>query len=631
MMRATLLCSFIAVISWSAIALADITPRNILNLSGPLDCGDFGFNVSSAGDFNGDGYKDILVGSRFSWLPSGLDGQVFVYYGGPRADSLPDMVLQAPPNTVDFGMTISAAGDFNGDGYDDIVVGDHWLSSGFFVYFGGPNADDRPDLFLFVPYQFFRQPAQIRSGDVNGDGYSDLVATFGTPRLRAFVYLGGPSADGLPDLELKSPDEFMQGPVVLDENGDGVKDIAMLSRGGIGIYFGGANLDSLEDLHLAGPMIDGRYISALESAGDVNGDGSDDLMASTSGNVLVYFGGPGADNFPDATLHGDDSRSAFGATKAPAGDVDGDGYGDILIGDFDYAGDGGKLLLYRGGAEMDTVPEVTITRSDVSSGFPYGVTAIDVNGDGIAEAFGTLERSCEYGTTQAESNLVLIYDLAASLNSRAFVQGGDRTVPMRGNGAVCLRLEPMNGSFSISDVDLSTVRLSSRPGLSAISPEAGKHMVASDTDGNGVAELPIWFSLASLSGLFPDVHGRHVVNATLDGTLIDRRHFSAPVALTILGAPQPSLHVISISPNPMNPVGNLLFSTPRTGAASVRVYDVLGRLVREVIHDDSFPAGEHTIILDGKDGQGRPLASGIYFYSVESAGESRNGRFVIAR
>jgi len=476
--------AFAVALAWPATCYAEITPRQILTLSGPLDCGGYGSAVSSAGDFNGDGFKDIIVGSPFSG-----SGRVYVYFGGPNADSLPDMVLSAPPNTVFFGLSISAAGDFNGDGYDDIVVGDDYFSSGFYVYFGGPTADDRPDLFLFIPFQFLRQPHSIATGDVNGDGYSDLVAGFGTPRDRLLVYYGGPTADGLPDLELKAPDELYPKAVTMDLNGDGQDDIVARSASGIRVYFGGGSIDSLEDMRLTEPRIDGQYIIDFASAGDVNGDGSDDLMVTTAdanekdSKIQFYFGGAALDPIPDATLDIAGPLN-FSPPVASVGDIDGDGYGDVIVGAGTVDLTGGRLLLYRGGAPMDTVPAAVITISEPGSSFPPAVAAADINGDGLLDGLASLGRDCSTG----KPNQVLVYDFAQPLRCRAFTKGEERTIPLMGAGSICLRFQPVENSFALTDVDLSTVRLTSATDPGGISMVSVKRAIASDTDGDGVAD-----------------------------------------------------------------------------------------------------------------------------------------------
>jgi len=94
-----------------------------------------------------------------------------------------------------------------------------------------------------------------------------------------------------------------------------------------------------------------------------------------------------------------------------------------------------------------------------------------------------------------------------------------------------LRSSPLRTSFALTDVDLSTVRLTSAR-IRGHRMVSVKRAIASDTDGDGVAELPAWFSRAGLGVLFGELHGRAVVNAHLEGLLTDHRRFADPVTLT---------------------------------------------------------------------------------------------------
>ena len=80
----------------------------------------FGQSVSSAGDVNGDGYSDVIVGA-----PTDLNsaGKVYIYFGGINMDTTADLILIGEGISNTFGYSVSGAGDVNNDGYDDIIVG----------------------------------------------------------------------------------------------------------------------------------------------------------------------------------------------------------------------------------------------------------------------------------------------------------------------------------------------------------------------------------------------------------------------------------------------------------------------------------------------------------------------------
>ncbi|MBK6877796.1 MAG: FG-GAP repeat protein [Ignavibacteria bacterium] len=151
--------------------------------------GRFGQSVSDAGDLNGDGFDDILIGAPEYQYPLSI-GKAFIYFGGPVIETAPDLILTN--GEYFFGGSVSKAGDVNGDGYADVIVGvghyAFWVNEQVYVYFGGQNMDNIPD--VVIPQG---GKSVSSAGDVNGDGYSDVMTTDG-------IYLGGPSMDNIIDV-----------------------------------------------------------------------------------------------------------------------------------------------------------------------------------------------------------------------------------------------------------------------------------------------------------------------------------------------------------------------------------------------------------------------------------------------
>jgi len=81
----------------------------------------FGLSVAGAGDVNGDGFADVIVGARFK--NGTLYGAAYIYYGGPGADASPDLTLTGAVHSDGFGNSVAGAGDINGDGFADVIVG----------------------------------------------------------------------------------------------------------------------------------------------------------------------------------------------------------------------------------------------------------------------------------------------------------------------------------------------------------------------------------------------------------------------------------------------------------------------------------------------------------------------------
>ena len=329
----------------------------------------FGGSVSSAGDVNGDGLDDVIVGAERFGTATGKEGKAYVYHG--RSSGLPataDWTSSGDNRAVScFGGCVASAGDVNGDGFADVIVGAWEYSTNeptagkAFLYLGGsaglsptPAWTSSGDNEAGALFGF----CVASAGDVNADGFDDVA--FGSWRSagyqeagRAHLYLGGP-----------------------------------------------AGLDASPGWASSGEnQTFGRFGASIASAGDVNGDGFDDVivgaqgMNSAEGKAYVYFGGPGGISpTPAWTANGDGQPGAwFGESVATAGDVDGDGFAEVIIGAWMYSTTkihAGKAYLYRGGpAGLSSTPAWTSSGDDEEY-VDYGecvASAGDVNGDGFSD------------------------------------------------------------------------------------------------------------------------------------------------------------------------------------------------------------------------------------------------------
>jgi hypothetical protein len=235
------------------------------------------------------------------------------------------------------------------------------------------------------------------AGDVNGDGYDDIViaaASYDTltalrPWLaKAFIFLGGRPMDTLPDVILSGAHDGearVEVSYAGDLNYDGFSDVMMSNHGdpGVLVFFGGSPMDTSYDLVLMNNLTY-SYANCVAYAGDVNGDGFDDVAVgdymydNLNGSVAVFFGGPSLDGCPDVMLRGS-RREGFGMQVAGGGDVNSDGYDDIVVGEWDnsemllYAG---KIYIFLGGDPMDTIPDAWMYGE--GSGQRLGWTELDV-------------------------------------------------------------------------------------------------------------------------------------------------------------------------------------------------------------------------------------------------------------
>lgn len=326
----------------------------------------------TCGDFNGDGFADVLVGS---WMYQKRRGALWLFYGspeGPRARA--DWHVEGEVEGLCLGYAVSADGDLNGDGFDDVAVGAAYYSEvdrregRVYVWYGGPTGLKRePDWVFQSPRKGTNLGAAVAmAGDVNGDRCDDLLVgesvfyvrerktgyLTATGRVLAFYGRRSGLAD-LPDWTFLSPHRHAS-------------------------YFGGK----------------------LSGAGDVNGDGYADVLVGASkaeethreeGKVFLFLGSAdGLASAPVWIARGNVADGLFGTSLSGAGDVDRDGFADVVVGSTWFTGPGTNRVrawLFRGCPQgLRTAPDWMI-EIDQAYAEP-GVTVQglgDVNGDDYAD------------------------------------------------------------------------------------------------------------------------------------------------------------------------------------------------------------------------------------------------------
>lgn len=354
----------------------------------------YGESIGSAGDVNGDGYFDVVVGApRFSNGEEN-EGAVFVYYGSPSGlDTNPSWIMEGNQANAFFGASVSTAGDVNKDGYADVVVGASYYDDGetnegkIFVYLGSATGLAKTPYFTAQSDQvnaFFGKSVSS-AGDVNHDGFGDIVV--GAPGYdhgqinegRAYLYLGtyggmtqAPAWTG----ESNQADASYGNSVAYagDLNGDGFSDVVvganrfddkMSNVGKLYVYMGSANGFSLyPDWTMTGNQIDGNLGISVNAAGDINGDGYGELIAGAYsnnvqdpvGNVFIYYGSRTGVSTKSIILNKQNYPGVnLGLSVATAGDINGDGYADIMAG-VSQSGQEWKLALMKGSAKGLTQP-----------------------------------------------------------------------------------------------------------------------------------------------------------------------------------------------------------------------------------------------------------------------------------
>ncbi|HLK27774.1 MAG TPA: FG-GAP-like repeat-containing protein [Puia sp.] len=397
------------------------TPALTLNGANPGDS--YGFSVASAGDVNGDGISDVLVGAPNSSTATGI---VYVYNGNTDVSISTANVSIVGSNAGDrYGLSVSSAGDVNGDGYNDVVVGAigvNGITGAAYVYYGSSTglSVGSPTI-ITIPFTGNSENFgwSVTASDINGDGYDDIIVgaqAQNTSSGVVYIYLGSVSGINTSPSStlngLNSFDTFGYSVASAgDVNGDGYGDIVVgapgvsltgTNEGAAYIYLGSASgiaTNAPADT-LYGPNAFGGFGVSVSTAGDVNGDGYSDIIVGTSGGggdaAYVFFGsktGIANKQAPDVSLAGDFGNGTsgdFGISVSTAGDVNGDGYSDVIVGAPSGGGNGtggGAAGIFLGGASgLSTTASVVL--SGLVAGDQFGAsvaTAGDVNGDGYSD------------------------------------------------------------------------------------------------------------------------------------------------------------------------------------------------------------------------------------------------------
>jgi len=206
------------------------------------------------------------------------------------------------------------------------------------------------------------------------------------------------------------------------------------------------------------------------------------------------------------------------------------------------------------------------------------------------------------------------------LSALAFTEGGNNKTSLgAGKPQTCFQIQPVNGSFSIDNVDLSTVVMISQGtgAVSQIHAVANKTAVGGDKNNDGIDEISACFTKADLQQIFSNIQGTQVVTISLQGNLFTGGSFCTTLNHTVKSGGGGN-HVASIYPNPLNPSAVLTFSTTKAGAAKVQLFDMHGRLIKTLLDDATTTAGYHDVRIDGRDAMGNKLASGVYYVKIQS-------------
>lgn len=430
----------------SEIASVNLYSHDTIIFNGEEQYNYYATSLASAGDVNGDGYSDIIVGAPYNDAGGGDAGRAYIYFGGDLMDNSPDIILTGENGSSLFGVSVANAGDINGDGFSDVIVGANSYSTytgRAYIFFGGMLMNNVADVILTGEsvWSFFGWTVSS-AGDVNDDGYSDVIvgAFFhNNHRGRAYVYLGGSSMDNSADVTLTGPTDSCKFGVSVftagDVDNDGYSDVIVGSEwenslsGRAYIFKGGSNMDNVPDVTLSGELTNSGFGISVCTAGDVNRDGFSDVIvgaygySSAIGRAYVFLGGTKMSSMPHLILTGEASGNYFGHSVCGVGDLDHNGYDDIMVGAYGFNSDRGRSYLFLCDSIMNTIADITFT-GDLPRHYLGGAVAgaSDVNSDGYADILIALQGYNTYtGRAYVMTNLVPKPTLKFPLNNSKFV------------------------------------------------------------------------------------------------------------------------------------------------------------------------------------------------------------------
>jgi len=451
----------------------------------------------------------------------------------------------------------------------------------------------RATTFSTACFDTFASPA-VAVADFNGDGNLDVAITPSTtyaggaswtiqPQIN--VYLGNGTGGFTFSSQLNTAAAFVD-LVAIDVNNDGKVDL-VTSGNPVSILKGNG---------------DGTFQAAQTTAGgdnialgDLNGDGSPDLVVGSFSNITVSFN-QGNGTFGAGTTY-KLQQPVRGITVQ---DVNGDGLRDIGVLTLAGNQNSGNVSVFinRGGGTFAHAMD-----SKVNGLVARNLRFADFNGDGKLDV--------AVGRYSGGGVATLIGNGSGSFNSQT-------NIAMPGN-TIHIDLGDINGD---GKTDIVAGNFDSNPPDGSVSVLYGNGS-GGFTIGN---VIPLEYGLGVAAA---DVNHDSRVDILEDTCVLLN---TGPVAATVTFA-QPSGHtdatvklVAGFTPNPIHDRGALGFSMPRDGKVSIHLYDISGRRVQTLLDEVSMTAGMHSVAVDRR---AAGLQKGIYFYRIEAAGSLITGSIVV--
>jgi hypothetical protein len=614
----------------------------------------FGVSVASAGDINKDGYADVIVGANLNDATGTDAGRAYVFLGGqgPFPTSLSassaDFILAGEAPGVHFGVSVCGIGDVNGDSWDDFAIGAS-TGLGKAYVFSGQNASLLWTIIGEADGDAFGYSVS-HAGDVNHDGYADLILgapwndANGTDAGRAYVFLGRPGP--FPIVQpAADADVILTGECAMDYFGVSVSSGGDVNRDGYGdvivgaqwsdaastdagrtyVFYGGNIISPAQrpasgaDWIITAENRNDEFGGAVSDAGDVNCDGFADFIVGASstgsGHAYVFYGGDFS--IPHSILAVDaDWKCAgdgeFGQSVSGAGDVNGDGSDDVIVGAHWYGTHEGRAYVYTMPECYGTGEQVALDIKPGSCPNPLNVNSGSAfNLDGNPDEGAVLSLKVKPGAPQPPPAVVPVailgtedFDVSAIVPSSVLLEG----VP-------ALR-------WNVEDVATP---------LRSDAAECECNTLGAD----GYVDLTLKFGRDQLIKAIGDVQQGDVIPLTISGELSDGTPFEGQDCMVIVGGqsgPQAasSAGVMNSYPNPFNPTTTIAYSVFQAGQVALEIYNVLGEKVRTLV-DQFQTAGDYEVIWDSRSDHGEAVSSGIYFYRLRAGDLNETKKMVLMK
>jgi hypothetical protein len=617
--------------------------------------GTAGFSASVAGDLNNDGFDDILLGTSTSWPIE--TGQVKVFYGGTIMDNTADVTITTPQAGSAFGYRLTGNGDFDGDGIPDILVGDPGILSttdsydeagSISIFYGAETISSLADaVFSGVAASEGFGYSVAYAGDVNNDGYPEILVGaanhWDAPYHyagRAYLFYGGETAfDDFFEIfnttfEYNGNHAFfgknVQG--AGDINGDGYSDIFIEETNKALIFLGGElPMDIEADYSFNTSM----YSGSFAALGDVNQDGFDDVLfadpvTGTSGAASLYLGSENLQDGVDVSFTGTVDGDALGSNISAAGDLNGDGYPDLIIsisGDDSNGTNSGAVNVYFGAENLSNIPDLVLQGHEIDQYFGYdGLTAGgDLNNDGYTD-IAVSDKSFSLGADSNEGRIYIYYGGNPMDSEVDFVLTGTRPDMRLGER---LKMIPdlnndgfdellTNDGYWLAGGETTIVyyggeTIDTTPDIEL--PYTSTHNDCGSYVDHTNRLATIFFGDPTNDAAGPDM-GRVIVYGALHTDLIEKE----------IDSQSPASFVLEQNyPNPFNPTTLICYSLSTDLKVNLSVYNINGNEVATLVAEKQA-AGQYRIIWDaGK------YASGLYFYRLSTEMQTEVRKMLLVR